>query len=122
MLLTAIKRDDRDQTCERIPFYAAIDTGATRTLCSRDLAQKLFGHWNPDGHQQYRMFNGQLIRCEVMKEQLELENRDGTITRFRGVYFVNQDMCLILLIRQGLQPGASNSLFEKLCLSRKTLT
>ena len=61
MLLTAVKHDNGGQTCERIPFYAAIDTGATRTLCSRDLAQKLFGHWNPNGHQQYRMFNGQLI-------------------------------------------------------------
>ena len=58
MLLTAVKHDKGGQTCERIPFYAAIDTGAMRTLCSRDLAQKLFGHWNPDGNQQYRMFNG----------------------------------------------------------------
>ena len=44
MLLTAIKHDEEGQTCERISFYAAIDTGATRTLCSRDLEQKLFGH------------------------------------------------------------------------------
>ena len=51
MLLTAIKHDERGQTCEQIPFYAAIDNGATRTLCSRDLAQKLFGYWNPGGHQ-----------------------------------------------------------------------
>ena len=72
MLLTAVKHDEGGKTCERIPFYAAIDTGATRTLCSRDLAQKLFG------------------QCEVMKEQLELEHRDGTITRFCGVHFVDQ--------------------------------
>ena len=50
MLFTTIKHDNGGQTCERIPFYAAIDTEATRTLCSRNLAQKLFGYWNPDGH------------------------------------------------------------------------
>ena len=33
--------DGDGQTRKRIPFYAAIDTGATRTLCSRDVAQKL---------------------------------------------------------------------------------
>ena len=142
MLLTAIKHDKGGQVCEQILFYAAIDTGTARTLFSRDLAQKLFGHWNPDGHQQYRMFNGQLIQCELMKEQLELENRDGTITRFCRVHFVNQVLpfsnyldksCnrprridLIFgsdyvwkyvfnsLIRLGLQPGSSNNIFEKL--------
>ena len=67
-----------------------MDTGATRTLCSRDLAQKLFDHWNPDGHQQYRIFNGQQIQREAMKEQLKLENRDGTTTRVHGVHFVDQ--------------------------------
>ena len=36
------------------------------------------------------MFNGQLIQYEAMKEQLEQENRDKTITRFRGVHFVDQ--------------------------------
>ena len=34
MLLTAVKHDDGGHTCEHIPFYAAIDNEATRTLCS----------------------------------------------------------------------------------------
>ena len=59
--------------CERTPCYAAIDTKATQTFCSRDLAQKLFGQWYPDDHQKYRMLNGQLIKYEAIKQRLKLK-------------------------------------------------
>ena len=47
-------------------FYAVIDTGATRTICSRRLAEVLFGKWLPCDEKSFKMFNGDLVRYEVM--------------------------------------------------------
>ena len=89
MRLTAVRRNDRGGICERIPFYAAVDTGATRTLCSRDLGEQLF-RWSPTDHQQYKMFNGQLVDCEAATGSLEVETSDGNTQLFTEIHFINQ--------------------------------
>ena len=39
---TAVKNDADEQAAD-IPFYALVDTGADTSLCTRKLAEKLFG-------------------------------------------------------------------------------
>ena len=48
MRLAGIPCDQGDHMRGPCPFYAAIDTGATRTLCSRRLAELPFGKWQPN--------------------------------------------------------------------------
>ena len=73
-------------------FYAAIDTGATRTICSRRLAEVLFGKWLPCDEKSFKMFNGDLVRYEVMTELLELQAQDESVVSFGTVNFVDQKL------------------------------
>ena len=92
MLLTAIKRDHTGYVCGRIPFYAAIDTGATRTLCSRELGEQLHEGWLPDSSQLYKMFNGALISCEVMRKDLEIEEANQSAFMLNDTHFIDQKL------------------------------
>ena len=51
ILLTAIKHDEGGQTCERIPFYAAIDTWSNQNFVftlslTNYLVIEILTHWN----------------------------------------------------------------------------
>ena len=65
MVLTAIKRDGSGDVRERMEFCAAVDTGATRTLCSRKTAERLFHTWQPSECKRYKMFHGDLANYKV---------------------------------------------------------
>ena len=57
MRLTGIPSDQGGHMREPYPFYAAIDTGATRTLCSRQLAELQFGIWQPSDVKSFKLFD-----------------------------------------------------------------
>ena len=101
MLLTAIKRDHTGYVCGRIPFYAAIDTGATRTLCSRELGEQLHGGWLPDSSQHYKMFNGALISCEVMRKDLEIEETNQSAFMLNDTHFIDQKLPFSRYLEEG---------------------
>ena len=92
MLLTAIKDGNAKQVNNRVKFYGAIDTGATRTLCSKDLAEQLFGKWKSDSIQEYQLFDGSQMRCEAMMRELQLEAANGDILNLGARTFVDQSL------------------------------
>ena len=55
MKLVGVPRDQGGHTGGPHQFYAAIDTGATRTICSRRLAEVLFGKWLPCDEKSFKM-------------------------------------------------------------------
>ena len=90
MILTAIVRNSAGRIEERVRFYGAIDTGATCTLCSRNLAERIYGKWTVDSYQKYQLFDGSLMQCDSMKGNLELEKTSGDTINFEMVTFVDQ--------------------------------
>ena len=58
MALTALKHNS-----EFLDFYAAIDTGDTTSLCSRNLAERLLGEWKCHETREYKIFNGSIAKC-----------------------------------------------------------
>ena len=64
---------------DKVMFYASIDTGATQSLCSRQLAEQLFGEWKPTGKKEYFMFDSSKMLCEFVKGILNLAKNDGTV-------------------------------------------
>ena len=55
MKMTALSSEAE---AEFVTFFSAIDTGATSTLCSRTLAERLWGFWEPNCNQEYKLFDG----------------------------------------------------------------
>ena len=92
MILTAVTRDDRNCISRRHKIYAAIDTGATLTLCSRNLAEKLFDEWKPDDVKEYRLFDGSMMKCDIMKRAVELEKESGETVMLDSITFVDQKL------------------------------
>ena len=74
---------------EFVTFFSAIDTGATSTLCSRTLAERLWGFWEPNCIQEYKLFDGSSMHCEVMNEDLVLQKSDGRTAMFENMTFIN---------------------------------
>ena len=77
---------------EPVSFFAVIDTGATRTLCSRTLAKQLCGSWIANGVQEYKLFDGSSMYCNVMIDHLELQDTCGGTTRFEDITFVDRPL------------------------------
>ena len=75
MTLTAVRRDKKRNICGEVNFFAAIDTGATHTLGSRNLAEMAFGEWSPDEVREFKMFNGPTERYNVMTSSLRVKDR-----------------------------------------------
>ena len=90
MELTAIAQDNEMNAEHRITFYAAIDTGATHSLCSRDLAKQLYGEWSFSEYRDYKMFNGTIMRSKIMTGRLRLEKVNGDIVDVKPIAFVDQ--------------------------------
>ena len=74
---------------EFVTFFSAIDTGATSTLCSCTLAERLWGFWEPNCIQEYKLFDGSSMHCEVMNEDLVLQKSDGRTAMFENMTFIN---------------------------------
>ena len=89
MILTVVGKDHEHCIKSRNRIYAAIDTGATSTLCSRDLAETLLERWEPDGEKEYKLFNGSKMKCSFMKHAVELERSEGETTTLGSVTFID---------------------------------
>ena len=74
------------------PFYAAIDTGATRSLCSRELAIQLYGGFDADGSKEFRMFSDDPVRYEVMTRDLDLAKVDEEMISLNPVDFIDHNL------------------------------
>ena len=92
MRLTGIPSNQGAHTRGPCPFYAAIDTGATRTLCSRRLAELLFGIWQPGDVKSFKLFNGEVVQYDVMLEELKVQKQDKGANSFGDVNFVDQEL------------------------------
>ena len=60
MTLTAVRRDKKRNIRGEVNFFAVIDTGATHTLGSRNLAEMAFGEWSPYELREFKMLMVQL--------------------------------------------------------------
>ena len=92
MKITAVKRGDDGQVKEFLPLYAAVDTGATRSLCSRELGEQLYGTFNVDDYKEFHMFNGDSVRYGVMTRNLELLKCDGNVEFLGSVDFIDHSL------------------------------
>ena len=92
MVLTAITRDGSGDVRERMEFCAAVDTGTTRTLCSRKMTERLFHTWQPSECKRYKMFNGDPANYKVMTRELELEKINGDTVKLRELDFIDQEL------------------------------
>ena len=89
MILTALPTDDQKET---LMFYAAIDTGATQSLCSRRLAELLYDKSMPVGCKEYSMFDGCIMKCEFTECNLNLAKKDGTNVIFESMTFIDHEL------------------------------
>jgi len=89
MTLTAVPEAGCTMEDKAISFYAAIDTGATHSLCSRQLWESLYDSWEPSGCKKYTMFDGSQMQCEYSNGDLNLVRRDGTVVAFNPVTFID---------------------------------
>ena len=92
MILTAPCRDAKGCVLDCVKFFAAVDTGATHTICSRELAETLHGVWLPEDEKEYKLFNGKPIKYNVMVREMELMEHDKTFTSLGKVSFVDQKL------------------------------
>ena len=77
---------------DKVMYYAAIDTGATLSLCFRQLAEQLFGEWKRRGKKEYFMFDSSKIQWKFVKGTLNLAKNDGTISTFESMTFINNTL------------------------------
>ena len=87
MALTALKLNSKF-----LDFYAVIDTGATTSLCSPNLAERLLREWKCHETREYKMFNGSITKCQIMPGPLELKITDGDINHVDSMTYVNQSL------------------------------
>ena len=92
MVLTAITRDGSGDVRERMKFCAAIDTGATRTLCSRKMAERLFHTWQPSECKRCKTFNGDLANYKVIPRELKLKKINGDTVKLGELDFIDQEL------------------------------
>ena len=90
MIFTAPGRDAKRCVLDCVKFFAAIGMGATHTICSRELAETLHGEWLPEDEKEYKFFNGEPIKYNVMVREMELMEHDKTFTSLGKVSFVDQ--------------------------------
>ena len=92
MKITAVAQSGDGQVFNFFPFHAAIDTGATRSLCSRELAIQLYGGFDDNGSKEFRTFSGDPVRYEVITRDLDLVKVDGEIISLRSVDFIDYNL------------------------------
>ena len=60
MILTAVERSEEGLITKRVPFYALLDSGAEKSICTRELAMK-FGKWEPNRKQRIKVLGNKII-------------------------------------------------------------
>ena len=88
MALEAVQYDN-GRVKKIVPFYALLDTGAERTLCTKYLAKKLYG-WDPSDTSQLQFLEGEpkTYSCMKMPLQLKLASSSNVIP-MREVIFLD---------------------------------
>jgi len=84
--LTAIKEEAGKNRMR--PFYALLDTGADTSLCTRELADELFG-WRPEDSISIQFLEKDVESYPCMKRQLVLKYGNGGNVALQDVPFVN---------------------------------
>ena len=72
MALQAVTYSSDGKFSKCVPFYALLDTGAETTLCSRKLAEKLFG-WRPEDSINLQFLDGKPKKFQCMTKHLYLK-------------------------------------------------
>ena len=86
MKMTALSSEGE---AEFVTFFSAIDTGATSTLCSGTLAERLWDFWELNCIQKYKLLDRSSMHCEVINEDLVLQKSDGKTAMFENITFIN---------------------------------
>ena len=89
MVLNAVKRKDKPETS--IPFYALLDTGADSSICTKELAEELFG-WKPKEKVRIQFLEETPVSFPCMKEALYLKHGDETTVKLDKVTFVDKTL------------------------------
>ena len=92
MKLTAVRYAGNGQLIYFISFYAAIDTGATRSLSSRELSEKLYGIFDASDYKKFHMFNGDSVRYEVMTRKLDLVKFNSEVVSLGLENFIHHNL------------------------------
>ena len=92
MSLTAVVYGDNGKVRKIIPFYAGIDTGAQRTLCSKHLAEQT-GGWDPDDTCWLQFLKGKPEEFVCMKYPLNLKLRSSNqVVSMKEVVFIDTEL------------------------------
>ena len=85
--LTAVT-NDADEEAADIPFYALVDTGADTSLCTRELAEKLFG-WKPKDEISIQFLEKAAESYPCIKQTLRLRYDKTKIVELNQISFID---------------------------------
>jgi len=54
------------------------------------LAEELFEKWKTDGERDYKLFDGSIMKCGIMKRAVELEKDNGETITLRLISFIDK--------------------------------
>ena len=84
--LTAVKKEARTERTK--PLYALLDAGADTSLCTRELAEDLFG-WNPEESISIKFLEKDSEDYPCMKQPLVLQHGNGGNVALQDIPFVD---------------------------------
>ena len=86
MALTAVK--ERQKNIKEIVFYALVDTGADVSICTKDLAEKMF-RWSPEDSIIISFLNEKAKKYQCMKKTLQLKYGESDTVSIPDVAFID---------------------------------
>ena len=89
MVLKAVKTNSKPETS--IPFYALLDTGADSSICTKELAEELFG-WKPKERVSIQFLEETPKSYSCMKKSLCLKHGDETLVKLDKVTFIDKTL------------------------------
>ena len=97
MELTALTKSDNDHPSEEITFCALLDTGAYISLCTRQLAEKLW-KWDPKDKVNIKFLEN-LPECfPCMTQTLHLKHSDNSV-KLQSILLFTQDYHVISIFQ-----------------------
>ena len=89
MALTAVI--ERQKDIKEIAFYALVDTGADVSICTKDLAEKMF-RWSPEDSISISFLNEKAKRYQCMKKTLQLKYGENDTVNIPDVGFIDMKL------------------------------
>ena len=89
MVLKAVKTNSKPETS--IPFYALLDTGADSSICTKELAEELFG-WKPKERISIQFLEETPKSYPCMKKSLCLKHGEETLVKLDKVTFIDKTL------------------------------